>query len=397
VFQCSVSWAQGLYDRGILRELNDFVARTPELQDDQFMPSALYHSRKNGRIYGIPHIVDAGCLLWNLDMLRADPELHGMFETNPDGTPDFTRIRFDAVKDWDDFRRIATRLTRMRSQAEAVELGAAARNLQQYGFQINAYGGGAGLFIRWIPSNGVKFQDATGTRALFDTPGTVETLNFLAGLYYDAKVCPKFSRDLTSHGRFEERSVACAPGGTWDGKYIVRDTEGWMGFGMTAYPPGPSGPGYKTLTWANMMAMSARTKIPDVAWDYIRLNCSLEGALLKLKYLNQNSPRLDFYAGDAWADEIRNRPYLSNIKRICESGDPLLHTQTQAALDEVLPIVEYLLLNWPDMQAGKGAYASAAEAVHTAAQRVDEVYTRYGKLVQGWQRPSDDPAETEGR
>jgi len=251
VFQCSVVWAQGLYRRGMLRELNDLLAATPELQDDQFMPPTLYHSRDGGKVYGIPHIVDSSCLLWNLDMIRAEPSLHGMFERRPDGTIDFRRIRFDAVRDWQHFRAIAKRLTKRRSASGEAASGGEGE-LVQAGFELNAYGMGAGIFLPWAASNGVSFQDRPGTRALFDTPAGAETLGFLVDLYWTDRVCPPFRRVLTSYGRFQEGRVACTMGGTWSGKYLVRNTQGWMGFGMTAFPPGPHGNGYSTTTWANM-------------------------------------------------------------------------------------------------------------------------------------------------
>jgi len=112
VFQSSVYWAEGFYNRGMLRELNDLIAVTPELGDDQFIPTALHHTRRGSRVFGVPHILDGSCLIWNLDMLRADPNLHEMFPRSADGTPDFRRIRFDAVRDWAHFRKIAKRLTK---------------------------------------------------------------------------------------------------------------------------------------------------------------------------------------------------------------------------------------------------------------------------------------------
>ena len=376
VFQCSAVWAQGLYQRGILRELNEFVAVTPELQDDKFMESALYHTRgEDGRIFGIPHIVDSICLLWNLDKLKADPALHDMFERKADGTPDFRRIRFEAVRDWEHFRSIAKRLTKITDSERT-----------QSGFGISAHGAGPGTLMPWAAANGVKFQDRAGTKALFDTPAAAEAMQFLVDLYWTDRVSPPFRRELASHEQFQTGDVACAQGGTWDGKYLVRNTQGWMGFGMTAFPPGPQGAGQKTITWANMMAISSRSKHPEVAWEYIKLNCDLRGSLLKLKYLNQNSPRLDFYEQEGWAAEIEKRPYLSNIRRICESGDPLFHTETRAVGDELQPIFEYVLLNWPDIKSGRGRVRDVADALHLAAELVNGVYRRYGRLVRGWDR-----------
>jgi len=43
-----------------------------------------------------------------------------------------------------------------------------------------------------------------------------------------------------------------------------------------------------------------------------------------------------------------------------------------------------VLLNWPDIQAGRARFSSTADALHLAAQRVNEVYRRHLKVVQGW-------------
>ena len=72
VFQCSVYWAQGFYRRGVLRRLNDLIAATEALQDDKFIKSSLYHTRMGDDIFGIAHIMDGRCLLWNLEMLPSD-------------------------------------------------------------------------------------------------------------------------------------------------------------------------------------------------------------------------------------------------------------------------------------------------------------------------------------
>ena len=133
VFQCSVYWAQAMYARSMLLRLNEYIDRTPELQDDQFVTSALYHSRDHGDIYGVPQIFDANCLLWNLDRIREKPELHGMFARDANGEIDFSRIRFDAVEDWEHFRRIARTLTD--------------RDAGRYGFEINAHRMEAGAFM----------------------------------------------------------------------------------------------------------------------------------------------------------------------------------------------------------------------------------------------------------
>jgi len=384
VFQCSVYWAEGFYNRGMLRQLNDLIATTPELQDDQFVPAALHHTRRGTHVFGVPHILDGSCLLWNLDMLRTDPNLHGVFERGPDGALDFRRIRFDAVRDWAHFRRIAKQLTKYDPAAPGQPLLDDRGDVVQAGYAVNAYGMGAGPFMPWASTNGVRFQDRAGTKALFDTPAAAQTLQFLIDLYWKDRVCPPFRRELVAYDQFQEGRVACVLAGTWSGKYLVRNTQGWMGFGLTALPPGPNATGYKTMTWANMMVISSGCREVETAWEFIRFLCGLEGSLLKLKRLEQNSPRRDVYRSEAWDAAVKERPYLQNVPRICTVGDPLQHTQIQAVEDEVEPIFEYVLLNWPEIEVGRGRFGSVADALHLAAERVNEVYDRYGHLVRRW-------------
>ena len=56
-----------------------------------------------------------------------------------------------------------------------------------------------------------------------------------------------------------------------------------------------------------------------------------------------------------------------------------------AVMDEIRPIFEYMMLNWPDVRAGKGIYRDSAHALDDAAARVNEVYRRYGEVVRNWE------------
>ncbi len=381
VFQCSAIWAQGFYKRGMLLKLNDFLAGSEAegIQAKEFIASTLRHSRTGNDIYGVPHIADAFCLMWNLDILeaeaRANPELLKMFERNPDGKVDFSRLRYDAVKSWDEFRRITKMLTK--------DVQKNGQTIRQYGFEIAGYGESLG-FVPWAVSNGAQFQDEAGTRALFDSPESVEALNFILTLYHIDKVSPPFRLAMAPFERFQRGNIACSRAGTWSGKSIIRNTGGWKHFAMTAFPPGPRGKGPKTLVWGNMMVIGSRSKHPKIAFKYLKLVCSRRGALLRLKLLEMSSPRKDLYTHPDWKATVAKYPDLSNIPSICNVGEPLYHTQVAAVTDEVKPIIEYLMLNWPEVRAGKGIYRDSAHALADAAARVNEVYRRYGKIVRDW-------------
>ena len=160
VFQSSVYWAEGFYQRGMLRPLDDLLAANAtapgpqRVTEEMFLPSAWRHNQaRDGRVFGVPQIIDAQCLLWNLDILKRaaahDEEVRALFPRREDGTIDYDRLRFDAVEDWDHFRRLTHKLTRRGADGQ----------ITQAGFVINAYGGGAGMFSPWLAANGGRYQD----------------------------------------------------------------------------------------------------------------------------------------------------------------------------------------------------------------------------------------------
>ncbi|MBM3460185.1 MAG: sugar ABC transporter substrate-binding protein, partial [Armatimonadetes bacterium] len=315
VFQSSVYWAEGFFDRGMLQPLNEFMERdrqerearrrrgepvdTGQIVDQEaYLPSAWRHNSKpDGTVFGIPQILDASALTWNLDLLRQagehDPDIREMFLREPDGSVNWNRLRWDGVRDWPHFRRLVKKLGkfgengRLRLDEKGEEV--------QAGFSIHAHGSGASPFETWCAANGGNFQNVDGTRAVFATESGNEALQFLVDLYWKDHACPTFRRQLSDDEVFNSGRVACVVAGTWSGKYITRNTEGKLRFDQTAFPPGPRGDRHTTLTWGNMLVMSRRSEQKELAWRYVKFVASLPGALRLLKHIGQNSPRQDFY------------------------------------------------------------------------------------------------------
>lgn len=414
VFQSSVYWAEGFYDRGMLLPLNRFLERerrererrkalglpidTGQIVDKgAFLDSAWRHNTKpDGTVFGIPQILDANCLVWNLDILekaaKTDPEIRGMFVRNPDGSINYRRLRVDAIRNWEQFRRITRKLTRRDAQGN-VAMDAGGQPVQA-GFAITAYGSGAGPFMPWCAANGSNFQDSAGTRALFADEAGVEAMQFLLDLYWKDRVSPPFRRQMTDSEVFNQGRVACVVAGTWSGKYINRDTEGRIRFDLTAFPPGPRGKGYTTLTWGNMLVISRRAKEPELAWEYIKFVCSREGSLRLLHYIEQNSPRKDVNDSPEWHERCRKLPYLTNVPAICASGKKLRHTQINAVDYASQPIFETLLLRYPDIEKGRGPYPSVRAGLQVAADAVNRVYQRYNAKVAYWRKTGQGPPPT---
>ncbi|MEE2659574.1 MAG: extracellular solute-binding protein [Candidatus Latescibacterota bacterium] len=385
VFQASVYWAEGFYQRGMLRPLTDYLeadvdaAPADFIGKSAFLPSAWRHNHtQSGVVYGIPQIIDASCLVWNLDILEAaaasDEEIRDLFPRNVDGSVDYEHIRFDGIRDWDHFRRVTNKLTVRDVSGEVTRAG----------FVLSAYGSGAGMFSPWLASNGGSYQDSAGTRALFASPNGIEAMEFMARLFWVDKVCPPFRREMTDGELFQERRAACVVAGTWSGKDITRNSLGWEHFGKTAFPPGPRGVGPRTVTWGNMLVITRRCENVDAAWRYLKFVCGLHGNLMRSKHLGYNGPRHDFYETERWQQAQLERPYLSNVKQICLVGEKLRHTEIIAVNHQANPVIESILLRYPHIIAGNGPYPSVETALKLAAANVDNVYRRYNAQVERW-------------
>jgi ABC-type glycerol-3-phosphate transport system substrate-binding protein len=404
VFQCSVTWGEGFYDRGMLLPLNAFLERERAerevrkakglpidpgeiIEREAFYEPAWRHNAKpDGTVFGIPHILDANCLIWNLDHLRAagdDPDIRSMFDRKPDGTPDWDRLRWDAVKDWAQFRRITRRLSRYDANGQ-LKLDADGEP-EQAGFTIHAHASGSGPIMPWLAANGTNFQDVNGTRALFGEPAGQEAIQFVLDLYWKDRVSPAFRRQLTDDDVFIGGKVSCLSSGTWAGKNVVRNTEGKLRFDNTAYPPGPRGKGSSTATWANYLVIPRSARNPELAWEFIKFTASLKGSLRLLKHIHQNSPRFDFYRSPEWDQMVQQYPYLRNSPQICASGVKRYHTQINAVEATVRPIFETILLRYPQIEAGRGPYPSAEAGVNAAAAAVNRIYDRYNAHVARWE------------
>lgn len=404
VFQSSVSFAEGFYDRRMLLPLNPFLQREREERErrrraglpvdmsasvdrEAFLEAAWRHNTKpDGIVFGIPQILDARALVWNLDLLRplaqTDPDVRSMFMRRPDGTPDYTRLRWNAVSDWAQFRRVVKKLS-VQDGSGQLKLGPDGDPVRA-GFALHAHGSGAEPLMPWCAANGSNFQDLRGTRALFADAAGVEAMQFLLDLYWKDHSCPPFRRQMTDDEVFNQGRVACSLQGTWAGKYITRNTDGKLRFDLTAFPPGPRGSGPTTLSWGNMLVISRRAAHPDLAWEYVKFITVREGALRLLRHIQQNSPRKDFYETPDWRRACEERPFLWNVPAICASGKKLRNTQINAVDNAIRPIFESILLHYPEIEKGQGPYPSVEAGLKDAATAVERVYTRYNTAVQYW-------------
>lgn len=281
VVSLSIVWARELYDMGALLPLNDWIARTPELDPREFVPVTQVYNQKDGVFFGITNAMDSAALLYDIDAFESaglDP-------------------RPEALASWDDFVDAARRLVRMDAG------GGVARY---------AYAGGLWpeVFNSWLVANGGSFYDETHREAAFATPAGIETAQFLRDLYVSPGMMGgSFGVD-----------AGMGHGGNWS-PYFLMQTHPELRFNLTSYPPGPSGHERGTTTWGNMSAITSTSRNVELAWEFIRWYTSLEGNVEMFRQLSYvNSPRLDFYQSDAWFEAQQQHLWMPNIPWIAITG-----------------------------------------------------------------------------
>ena len=87
---------------------------------------------------------------------------------------------------------------------------------------------------------------------------------------------------------------------------------------------------------------------------------------------------------------MQERPYLSNVKEICLVGDKLRHTEIIAVNHQVNPVIETLLLRFPEIEAGQGPHPSVEAALSEAERNANGVFRRYNEQVERWLAQRED-------
>jgi multiple sugar transport system substrate-binding protein len=169
----SIIWAREIYDRGVLLDLDDYIADVPELAEDQFIGDATTEYRsKNGKFYGVPwEGPDSGVIAVNSTLLAEagfDP-------------------RGADIQTWEDFIGVAEALT-VRDGDEVTQAG--------YLVQSHRY---IEHFASWMRSNGGALHDSDFTAATFNDERAVQIMQMQLDLLNEHKVSFPIYRNARMH------------------------------------------------------------------------------------------------------------------------------------------------------------------------------------------------------
>ncbi len=194
-------------------------------------PSVVEQFTRNGVLWGVPQLTDAGiAVYYNADLLAAagvDPAQLNTTRWSPGGA--------------DTLRPLLARLTVDADGHAANTPGFDPRRVRQFGY--NAANDPQGIYLNYIGSAGGVFQ--SGDRFAFDNPDAVQAFGYLVGLINDDHVSPPAS-DTNDNGDFSRNQflagrMALFQSGTYN-LAAVADHAGFR-WGLAMLPAGPAGPG----------------------------------------------------------------------------------------------------------------------------------------------------------
>ncbi|BBZ32912.1 ABC transporter substrate-binding protein [Mycolicibacterium confluentis] len=210
-------------------------------------PSVVEQFTRNGTLWGVPQLTDAGiALYYNADLLTAAGVDAGVLDTLRWGGPD------------DSLRPLAARLTVDAAGRTASTPGFDPTRVRQWGY--NAANDLQGIYLNFIGSAGGTFSDAD--RFTFNNPQAARAFDYLVTLINTDHVAPPaaatndngdFSRNQFLAGR-----MALFQSGTYNLANIAQASFTW---GVALLPAGPAG--RVSVTNGIVAAGSSATRHPE--------------------------------------------------------------------------------------------------------------------------------------
>lgn len=193
-------------------------------------PSVVGQFTRNGTLWGVPQLTDAGiALYYNADLLTAagvDPAGLGALRWDPDPAKDT-------------LRPLLARLTVDSAGRTAATPGFDPRRIRQWGY--NAANDLQGINLNYIGSAGGVFSD--GDRFAFDNPQAAAALGYVIGLINGDHVAPPAS-DTNDNGDFSRNQFLSGRMAVFQsGTYNLAQVAGQARFrwGVALLPAGPAG------------------------------------------------------------------------------------------------------------------------------------------------------------
>jgi multiple sugar transport system substrate-binding protein len=260
IFWTSNAYLAGYADSGRLMDIGKTLGAGAV---SAWEPSVVEQFTRNGTLWAVPQLTDAGiALYYNADLLAAAG-------VNP---ADLAALRW-GPQGGDTLRPLLSRLTVDADGRTAASPGFDAGSIRQWAY--NAANDAQGIYLNYIGSAGGVFQD--GDRFAFDNPGAIEAFTYLVRLINGDHVAPPAS-DTNDNGDFSRNQflagrMALFQSGTYN-LAAVADHAGFR-WGVAMLPQGPKG--RVTVTNGIAAAGNSASTHPDAVRQVLAWMGSNEG------------------------------------------------------------------------------------------------------------------------
>lgn len=269
----------------------DITERAQELPYfDDFPKGLIDIGSKDGKIYGLPAVLDLSGLIWNKDMFKEA----GLDPNSPPET-------------W----------------AELIEYGQALTkdtnndgNTDQWGFAVA--GGSGGAYMFWfgpfIWGNNGNILNEAGTEVLFNSPETIEAIELWADSIHKYNIAPENSVHWGSGDRYNafiSGNLGMFLSGNFNITTIKEDAPD-LDFGTTYIPRAEDGE-HASFAGGNLIGITTQSEHPDAAWEFIKFYQS-EAVQVEIIAKGLNLPN---------RPSLFNNPYFEEIPQMREFADLL--------------------------------------------------------------------------
>lgn len=261
---------EDLADQGALMDLTAFVNR--DFSKDKYFWSVMESSfNLDGKYYGVPFAWVGSVMYYNKDLF----DKYGVPYPRPDWT-------------WNEFLEAAKKLT-------IDENGDGKIDIWGYAF-FSRYA----VFDGWILQNDGDYLDRENMRWDPDD-NAKETIRFLYDLVHVHHVSPH-PKDYDLDKKkikilFSQGKAAMISEGSWNIKFMREDIPANFNWDINYFPRGPHWKENVMHAWADGLAISANSKHPQEAWEFIKF------LINERKAAEYYPGKVPFYKGEAYSYE----------------------------------------------------------------------------------------------
>jgi ABC-type glycerol-3-phosphate transport system substrate-binding protein len=291
----SIIWARELFDRGVLLDINPYLANVPELAPDKFFGESTTRYRSKGTtFYGVPwEGPDSGIIAINSKLAQEA----GL---DPKGAD---------IKTWDDFIKAAQAMTKT-SGDEITQAGFLASDFSYIE-----------MFASWIYSNGGTMSNEDFTEPTFNTEAGQQVLQKEYDLLNKYKVSFPISADRNDSQLFMQGKVGMIYAGTWSTAEFTGTAPEGFEFWYILFPQGPLGTKQGATTWSNMFVLPKQGKHLDQAFDLMKYCTTPPVVIKRFELSTRTTPIKALFESPAWKDVLTKAPQRIITTQAAEVGN----------------------------------------------------------------------------